>query len=168
MKNLILRGALILSVVTICASTTYAEVINTPANEAYEKALNYVLDAGGIPTTNNKELFLFKTDPMPTTLTTDEADCGSVFGIPYLKDKRTKTAITYQIRVKKVDENTSDINIIIAIDGYMDKYDTKTAFFVTDRSDARTLLTCKSKGVLEKRLIESINKKKIDDKDSKK
>ena len=36
---------------------------------------------------SNDKLRYFKTDPLKMKLTMEECDCGSMFGIPYLKDK---------------------------------------------------------------------------------
>jgi hypothetical protein len=90
-------------------------------------------------------------------MTTEEADCGSMFGIPYLKDKRVKVAATYQVRVKKVDAGKSDVSVQITLDGYMDVNE-GSPFFVEKTRDKDKVLTCKSKGVLEKKFIEALAK----------
>ncbi len=104
----------------LVAGSAYAEEINLPAREVYEKAMDHVLDFNGIPTTENEKRMLFKTDKIPMKLTKKEVDCGSMFGISYMSDKRMRTAAIYQVRVRAVNDVTSDIKIIVTIDGYLD------------------------------------------------
>ena len=39
------------------------------------------------PAQSNDKLRYFKTDPLKMKLTMEACDCGSMFRIPYLKDK---------------------------------------------------------------------------------
>jgi hypothetical protein len=137
-------------------SFSSAEEVNLPAEVAYQKALNYLLDIGAMPTFRDKELLLIKTDPLPLKLTTEEADCGSMFGIPYLKDKRVKTAVTFQVRVKALTDTSCDVTVNATLDGYMDITE-NAPFFIYKTRDTTKVLTCKSKGVLERRLIKAVN-----------
>jgi hypothetical protein len=129
-------------------SFSSAEEVNLPAEVAYQKALNYLLDIGAMPTFRDKELLL--------KLTTEEADCGSMFGIPYLKDKRVKTAVTFQVRVKALTDTSCDVTVNATLDGYMDITE-NAPFFIDKTRDTTKVLTCKSKGVLERRLIKAVN-----------
>lgn len=138
--------------------TALAEPVGIPPQEAYEKVLSYILDLGAVPVTRDDRLLYLKTDPLPTRLTTEEADCGSMFGIPYLKDKRTKTAVAYQVRVKKVDEQSSDINVRITVTGHMDTME-GAPFFVEKTRDTTKALICKSTGLLEQRLLQAVGAK---------
>lgn len=146
-------------VVLLGSSSVSAEVFNSSAEQVYETTLNYLLDLGAVPVVRDKELLLIKTEPLPTKLTTEECDCGSMFGIPYMKDKRTKTAVTYQIRIKKIDEANSDIDIRTTIDGYMDVADSPMLFMMDKHRDSNKVLTCKSKGILEQKFTEEIKNK---------
>lgn len=67
-------------------------------------AFQVLVGLGAMPTFRDKELLVIKTDPVQVRLTPDQADCGRMFGIAYLKDKRTKTAATYQVVIKPIDE----------------------------------------------------------------
>ncbi|QNH20353.1 hypothetical protein HEP73_01253 [Xanthomonas sp. GW] len=78
-----------------------------------------------------------------------------MFGIPYLKDKRTKTAATYQVVIKPIDETSSDISVKITLDGYMDVNE-GAPFFIEKTRDKNKVLTCSSKGWLEAQLIEHV------------
>lgn len=134
----------------------FAAEVELPAAAAYDRALTALVDMGAIPTFRDKELLLIKTDPFPQKLTTEEADCGSMFGIPYLKDKRTKVAAIYQVRVKAIDEQRSDVSITVGLDGYMDVNE-GAPFFVDKTRDNSKVLTCTSKGALEAQLLEAIS-----------
>lgn len=146
-------------IVVINISSGFAEIINSPAEKVYESTLNYLLDLGAVPVVHDKELLIIKTEPLPSKLTSEECDCGSMFGIPYMKDKRTKTAVTYQIRVKKNDEATSDLDVRVNIDGYMDVADSPLLFMMDKHRDSNKVLNCKSKGILEQKFTEEIKNK---------
>ncbi len=140
------------------AGITKADEVQLPADEAFQKALVILMDMDAVPSFKDKDLLMIKTDPLPMKMTTDEADCGSMFGIPYLKDKRTKVAATYQIRIKKIDDKKSDISVKLTLDGYMDVNE-GAPFFVKKDRDKNKVLTCVSKGVLEKKFIASFEQK---------
>lgn len=74
-------------------------------------------------------------------LTPDQANCGKAMGIDYLKDKRTKTTVAYNIIF---DNNSVDIKSNIQGEYKVGS----TTFDVT--------LTCLSKGVIENDLAEKI------------
>lgn len=148
---------LLSSILLLFGGVTYAEVVNLPAEEAYDKALDYVLEIGAMPNTTNEKLRIFKTDLLSVKLTHEECDCGKMFGIPYMKDKRMRTAVSYQVRVKKVDDNSSDVKVKVTVEGYMAVNDHKLGFFADKSRDKGKVLDCKSTGVLEKRFIEAIS-----------
>lgn len=127
-------------------------IVQMPAEAAFQKASTELVAMGALPTYRDKELLVIKTDPTHVNLTTDEADCGRMFGIPYLKDKRTKTAVTYQVVVRPVDANSSSVSVKIAIDGYMDVNE-GAPFFIEKTRDKNKVLTCTSKGVIESQFL---------------
>ena len=130
-----------------------AATINLSGEEAFKKTSMVLVNLGAIPTYRDKELLIIKTDPVQVKLTPNEADCGKMFGIPYLKDKRTKTAASYQVVIKSIDSVKSDILIKVTIDGYMDVNE-GAPFFVEKTRDKNKALTCKSKGVLESQFMD--------------
>jgi len=134
-----------------------AEEVQMPAEETFQKALVVLMDLGAVPSFKDKDLLMIKTDPLPIKITTDDADCGSMFGIPYLKDKRTKIAATYQVRIKKLDDNKSDVNVKVTLDGYMDVNE-GAPFFIEKTRDKNKVLSCNSKGVLEKKFLDALIK----------
>lgn len=141
-------------IIPICV---FSEEVPLPADDAYQKALNILVDMGAVPSFRDKELMLIKTDPLPTKMTTEEGDCGSMFGIPYLKDKRVKTALTYQVRIKKIDDKRSDVDVKITVDGYMDVNE-GAPFFIEKTRETNKVLSCKSKGVFEQKFIDILKK----------
>jgi hypothetical protein len=148
-------NVIILNLFLMVPIFAHGEEIQLSADEAYSKSLRILVDLGAIPTFKDKDLMVIKTDPLPIQMTTEECDCGKMFGIPYMKDKRVKTAITYQIIIKKIEEQKSSIEVKITIDGYMDVSE-NAPFFVDKTRDKNKVLTCKSKGVLEKKFIDTL------------
>jgi hypothetical protein len=137
------------------AASALATTVALPADAAFQKASAVLVSLDAIPTFRDKELLVIKTDPVQVRLTSEQADCGKMFGIPYLKDKRTKTAVTYQVVIKPVDAVNSDVSIKVTIDGYMDVNE-NAPFFVDKTRDKNKVLTCTSKGWLESQLLEQI------------
>ena len=136
-------------------ATSFATVVALPADVAFQKASSVLVGLDAMPTFRDKELLVIKTDPVPVKLTPDQADCGRMFGIPYLKDKRTKTAATYQVVIKPIDSASSDVAVKITLDGYMDVNE-GAPFFIEKTRDKNKVLTCSSKGWLESKFIEAL------------
>ena len=146
--------------VLICSSITpfFASGVqlNGSAEEVFMEASMLLVDMGALPTFRDKELGVIKTDSLPMKLTATEANCGKMFGIPYIKDKRTKTAAIYQINIKKISETTSDITVKVSLDGYMDTNE-GAPFFIGKTRDKSKVLSCKSTGILEANFIEKLS-----------
>ena len=126
------------------------------AEDAYSKTARILVDIGALPTFRDKELLIIKTDPMPVKLSPEQADCGKMFGIAYLRDKRTKTAATYQVSIKPIDAQKSDVTLKVKIDGYMDVTE-GAAFFIDKTRDTTKVLNCSSSGYLESQFFEKLN-----------
>ena len=154
MRKLIVTALIAVAVVALSHHAN-SEEIPIAAEEAYQKAVNILVDMGAVPSFRDKELMLIRTDPNPTRLTSDECDCGTMFGIPYMKDKRVKTGVTYQVRFKKVDDKKSAVDLKITIDGYMDVNE-NAPFFIEKTKNNNRILMCKSTGALEKKFIEAL------------
>lgn len=135
------------------STSVLAVEVEMPADVAFQKASTVLVGLEALPTLRDKELLVIKTDPVPVRLTPDQADCGKMFGIPYLKDKRTKTAATYQVVVKPLGDSKSDVSVRIAIEGYMDVNE-GAPFFIEKTRDKSKALTCTSKGWLEEKFME--------------
>ena len=140
---------------TACSMSTLATPVALPADVAFQKAVAVLVSLDAIPTFRDKEILVLKTDPVQVRLTPEQADCGKMFGIPYLKDKRTNTAVTYQVVVKPVDAAHSDVSVKVTIEGYMDVNE-NAPFFIDKSRDKNKVLTCTSKGWLESQIVERI------------
>ena len=62
--------------------------------------------------------------------------------------------MNYQIRIKKIDNNQTNVRIKADIEGFFFKNEIAFAFFMEKTRDADKVLGCKSTGELEKRFIE--------------
>lgn len=136
-------------------AVVWAVPVNMPADAAFQKASRLLVDLGAMPTFRDKDLLVIKSDTTPVSLTPDQADCGRMFGIPYLKDKRTKTAVAYQVLIKPIDANSSDVAVTATLTGYMDVNE-NAPFFIEKTRDTNKVLTCKSKGWLEAQFLERL------------
>lgn len=132
-----------------------AKTVPLPAEAAFQKVSMLLVEMGALPSFRDKELLVIKTDAVPVTLTPDQADCGKMFGIAYLKDRRTKTAATYQVVIKPIDSTSSDVTVTVTLTGYMDVNE-NAPFFIEKTRDTTKVLTCTSKGWLEAKLIEQL------------
>ena len=129
-----------------------AAIVPLSADAAFLKASQVLVGLEAMPTFRDKELLIIKTDPVPVKLTPDQVDCGKMWGIPYAKDKRTKTAAVYQVTIKPIDAVSSDVSVKLTIDGYMDVTE-DLPFFVAKTRDKNSVLNCKSKGYLESQFL---------------
>ena len=81
------------------------------------------------------------TAPQGARLTVDDADCGKMFGISYLRDKRASTDVQYFIDVAD-----RTITVRTAIDG----------LYRAGYGNADQTLTCTSRGVIEAQLLAKV------------
>lgn len=142
------------------AQWAYAgELIQNSADDVYQAAMEVALDLDAMPSSSNDKLRFFKTDAVKLKPSENDCDCGSMFGIPYVKDSRTVVEIKYNVRVKAVNEK-SEINVSTSIVGYYDESKNAISSFMSDKKrDHDNLLDCKSKGAYEARFIEAVKNK---------
>jgi hypothetical protein len=145
--------ALLLAATPVAAS---AVEVAMAADAAFAKASRVLVNLGALPTFRDKELLVIKTDPAPLKDVPSQADCGTMFGIPYVKDKRTKVAATYQLSIKPVGDARSDVSLTVTLDGYMDVNE-GAPFFVDKTRDKNKVLNCKSTGTLEGKFFELLS-----------
>lgn len=129
-----------------------AAIVPLSADAAFLKASQVLVGLEAMPTFRDKELLIIKTEPVPVKLTPEQVDCGKMWGIPYAKDKRTKTAAVYQVSIKPIDAVSSDVSVKVSIDGYMDVTE-GLPFFVAKTRDKNSVLNCTSKGYLESQFL---------------
>lgn len=130
-----------------------AAEVGLPAEAAFLKASRVLVSLGALPTFRDKELLVIKTDPVPLKDVPTQADCGTMFGIPYVKDKRTKVAATYQVSIKPTGDARSEVSLTVTLDGYMDVNE-GAPFFIDKTRDKNKVLPCKSTGRLEAQFFE--------------
>jgi len=130
---------------TYVAPTATATVLNqaVKANKTdLLKATSVALALDGIKiSSEDKDTGIIVTEDKVFRVTPEMADCGTTMGIDYLKDNRTNTKVSYHIIV-------SDNSLKIKA--------TPSAEYRVGGAVQDLNLTCVSKGVLEKRLYESI------------
>ena len=81
-----------------------AEQIDVPFGEVWDRSIEKILDLDGIPTYRDKEIGIIRTEKFLMKLDMTTADCGKKLLIPYMKDKRVRNWVSYQIRLKNIDE----------------------------------------------------------------
>ena len=135
----------------------YARAGQVPmsAEAAFDKASRQLVAMGAMPTFRDKELLVIKTDPVPVKLTQAQGDCGKMFGIPYLKDKRTKVAATYQVSINPIDAGHADVSVKVSLQGYMDVNE-GAPFFIEKTRDSTKVLNCTSNGWLEQQFLSQL------------
>jgi hypothetical protein len=106
--------------------------IPLPAAEAYRKAILTFRNMGTIPTYLDESQLIIKTDSTLTRLTEKEADCGSRLGLPYIKDNKVKTGVSYEVQFKGIDEKNSLMEARAFIDARVDYYDSPSMIGDTD------------------------------------
>ena len=152
-----MKNTLYILIMTIAfVPQTYAEKIDIPLEDAWDAAIEVLLDMDAYPTLRDTELRVIKTDPISMKLDKTTAHCGKMLGIHYIRDKRTKTSVSYSLRFKEVSPDVTDIRVKVKIDGYFFKNETSWAVWVEKTRDADKVLQCKSTGELEKQFVQNI------------
>lgn len=155
MKKPLAAGAL-LSLLLALPLPARGSEIPLPAPEAYRKAVLVFRNMGAIPTYMDEGLRTIRTDYSLTRLTEREADCGGRFGIPFIKDRKVKTAVAYEVRFEDIDEKRSEMHLKILIDGYVDVYEGEPS--ADGKGGGGKKLSCRSTGELEKRFEEALKR----------
>lgn len=154
--NKYVKSNVILFCFFLLPTHSYANEIDVPFEMAWERAIEFVLDEGGLPEMRDKELGIIRTDSFSKKLDKKTAHCGRMFGIPYISDKRTKTSTKYTVRLKKVSDSVTNVRVKVDVDGYFFTNETAWAVWTEKTRDADKVLQCKSTGVLEERFIDAL------------
>jgi len=131
-----------------------AERVELSLEDAWQAAIDVLLDMDAYPAVRDEEIGVMKADPVSMQLDKTTADCGKMFGFRYIDDKRTKTSVAYSLRFKEVSPTETDVRVKVAIDGYMFTNETSWAVWMEKTRDANKVLQCKSTGALEKQFID--------------
>ncbi|MDX8396366.1 MAG: hypothetical protein R8K22_08140 [Mariprofundaceae bacterium] len=131
-------------------------IINAAPDNVYQAAIGVALDMDLIPSKENEKHRYFKTESKRIKLTSDECDCGSMFGISYMADSRTVTEVELSVRVKP-NAGGSEITVKTNIIGYFDQSQNAMTNFMSDKHrDRDNLMDCKSLGGIETKFIQNI------------
>lgn len=155
MKKPLVAGV-VLSLVLGLSQGAHGNEIPLPAAEAYRKAILLFRSMGAIPTYMDEGQWTIRTDSSLTRLTAEEADCGGRFGIPFIKDRKVKTAVSYEVRFQGIDGKRSGMLMKVLVNGYVDVYGGEPS--AEGKSGGGKKLMCRSTGVLEKRFEEALLK----------
>ena len=122
--------------------------LSLPYDQVWKATLQQLIEGGHQIKTSSREDGYISTEKALIRLAPDQADCGNILGIPYLKDDRTITHVSYGIALKSRSAQTTDITVATSIDA---------EFNATSNSGTKHL-SCFSTGFLEKGLIDKIGK----------
>lgn len=118
--------------------------INAPYAKVWDKALSVL--AGYPIAVANKESGVITTGAKPVRLTDAQADCGNIWGLPYVKDKRTTTSVVYSVQLSPSGESTM-VTANTTISGN----------FVSHAGASSLTLNCRSLGDLEAALLRRLS-----------
>jgi len=153
MRRLILISALLASA---CAYNPPAEtvissaeaVMALPINSVWSKTLNELTAAGYPITATSKPDGLIVTGEHYVRLNETQADCGNIWGIPYTKDTRSQTLVSYTVRLTEADGGKTRATISTRVRGTFTPYAGATT----------QELQCHSLGYLERDLVARITR----------
>jgi uncharacterized lipoprotein len=127
------------------ATLNNSAVLALPVDAAWARTLQALSANGALVRTADRSQGLISTDKHAVRLTEQDADCGNIWGIPYLKDTRTTTDVAYAVYLQG-DGAATRITVNTRIDGT----------FNAMASERSKQLSCTSLGALEAALIERI------------
>ena len=119
--------------------------VNLAYDQAFKNTINALYDLGYSVKVSDKDNGIITTEKKHVSLNEDQADCGNIWGIPYLKDKRTTSHAAHSVRVRaNGDKSTIQVNTEIS------------AIFNATASGETKSLSCVSSGYLERILLDKI------------
>ena len=170
MKKLVLTSMLM--ALSLLSAYGSAEPVDVPFDEVWDRSIEKILDLDGIPTYRDKEIGIIRTEKFLMKLDRTTVDCGKEFFIPVMKDKRVRNWVSYEIRLRTIKENSTDVRVLTVIEGYLFPLKGYLKEFDKNRSeysewrhfksrfrfweDPNHKKNCKSTGELEKQFIASI------------
>ena len=154
-----MRALLIVIVVGLAVGCTYnapvkpaalenSATLSVPLDVAWQRTMRVLAAQGAMVKTADKAQGVITTDKATVWLNETQADCGNIWGIPYLKDSRTMTEVAYSVYLQGDGYRTS-VTVNTKIEG---------RFKATANQQATTELSCFSLGTLERDLIEKIQR----------
>lgn len=131
----------------LASAAGYETVVQQPLDVAWGNALKTLITSGYTVASSATEVGLITTTPKAVRLTIQDVECGTFWGIPYIKDERTVTKVTYTVLVEKAGEG-SKIAVSATVDGT----------YAPGAGNPDKSLTCTSKGTIEQNLLNTIAK----------
>ncbi|CAK9252019.1 unnamed protein product [Sphagnum jensenii] len=119
------------------------KVIGSDYGTTWNKALQTLATEGYPILTSNKEAGIISTGKKAERINTDDADCGTFMGLPYIKDDRTVVSVSYSVLIKDVG-GKADVTVNTDIAG------------TYQGGDTTKQLNCFSQGGLEKQFLEKL------------
>lgn len=123
-------------------------VLALPINQAWDRSLSVLVESGYTITASSKESGVISTGEKYLRLDETKADCGNIWGLPYTKDHRTQTLVSYTVRLSEHAPGQTKATITTNIKGK----------FVAYAGSGTTELQCRSLGYLEKDLADRVAK----------
>ncbi len=130
---------------TQSATTTVA----IPVGQAWDRVLAVLTESGYTITATSKESGSITTGEKLVRLNETQADCGNIWGIPYTKDPRTQTLVSFTVRLTESSLGQTKTVIATRVEGR----------FLAYAGAQTTLLQCQSLGYLEQDLIGKLGNK---------
>ncbi len=119
--------------------------ISKPAASVWDRALAVLTESGYPIVVAQKESGLITTGSQVVRLTDAQADCGNIWGLPYVKDRRTLTGVAYSLRITDAD---GAARVVVN--------STITGNFVSHAGATALRLDCRSLGQIEQDLLRRI------------
>jgi hypothetical protein len=156
-----MRSALCLAISVLCFGCAYNAPVKPSVLEntaglsvspdvAWQRAMRVLAAQGAMVKIADKAQGIITTDKATVRLNEVQADCGNIWGIPYLKDSRTMTEVAYSVYLLG-DGNRTSVTVNTKIEG---------RFKATATQQATTELSCFSLGILERDLITKIQQER--------
>lgn len=121
-------------------TVSYSKSINSPIDSVQNKIIRTLIGKGF--TLSSKSDGIIITTAKIVRLTTKEASCGSLMGLPYIKDNRTITRLSYSVTLI----DSTMVTVATNIEGVFNSH-----------AGATTItLICTSTGSLERSLLSDI------------
>lgn len=148
---------LVMVVLCLAAGCTYTQplkpgsiynsmVVPMAYDAAWEKTITALTARSALIKMTDKDNGLITTEKQAMRLTEDEAECGSVLGLRYIKDPRVTVYVAYAVHLRKEGEQTG-ITVNTNMEG----------LFNPSAIGENKTLTCYSMGALEKALLKAIH-----------
>jgi hypothetical protein len=118
-------------------------LVNAPVEQVWSNAIRTLASEGYPILTASKEAGVISTGKKLTKLTEADADCGNIWGLPYVKDDRTTTNVSQSVILVSAGSSTA-VTVNTQIEG----------LFNAQAGGDGKRLDCFSQGSLEKSLLQ--------------